>query len=125
MAPGGWYVIVSHIHPSTTEGAELMAETLVPALQDASSVPGGQEEAFFWTVDVHCGDVDDSEGDSDGGPDSAGVAGGRDTIDGRAGDGGGAADQIGPSAYMARKVNDWRFVFRPTGGPRSAFCRLK
>ncbi|CAN0044779.1 unnamed protein product, partial [Hapterophycus canaliculatus] len=114
VAPGGWFVIVSHVHPSTIEGVELMTETLVPALQDAASVSFGQEEteAFFWTVDVHCGDVEygdgDNEEDSDGGNDDTRAEGGREEDGSRAGagdgDGKSKTDQIGPSAYMARKV---------------------
>lgn len=112
-------MIVSHIHPSTPEGMELLSETLVPALQDSSSFPGGRKggeeegegdddnrEEFCWSVDVHCGaddegeDVDGSgQEESEGGSDASG---GGDEGE-RDGDDSGSA-QIGPSAYMARKV---------------------
>lgn len=64
-----------------------MTETLVPALQDAASDSAGHDdtEAFFWTVDVHCGDRgddDDGEGGSEAGSDADSIGsggGGRDT----------------------------------------------
>lgn len=155
VAPGGWFMIVSHIHPSTTEGMELLSETLVPALQDSSSsVPVAkkgkkkvddddeeeeQEEDdsdrqdFFWSVDVHCGggdededdhggDQEDSEGESgasgSGGADEEGGGehSGEDEHDG----GDSAGGQVGPSAYMARKVGD--FFLLPLSGMCPPFC---
>ncbi|CAN0178333.1 unnamed protein product [Scytosiphon promiscuus] len=130
-APGGWFVIVSHIHPSTIEGVELMTETLLPALQDAASVSEGQDEteAFFWTVDVHCGDVDDGEGDSevdsdaDGGGNGGGA--GRHLGDRRGDDGGsGATEEVGPSAYMARKVTRRRTRSSAAGSQRAIPIRI-
>lgn len=120
-------MIVSHLHPSTAEGMELLSETLAPALQDASSFPVGRKDAegrgeeddddredFFWSVDVHCGGGD--EGADDGGHE--GSEGENDANDG---DGGACEDEedrgdsacslVGPSAYMARKVC-WHFCFR-------------
>ncbi|CAN0593556.1 unnamed protein product, partial [Ectocarpus sp. 12 AP-2014] len=34
VAPGGWFVVVSHIHPSTPEGMALLSEVLVPGLRE-------------------------------------------------------------------------------------------
>lgn len=138
-------MIVSHIHPSSPEGMELLSETLVPALQDSSFSSGpaasrseggrrggeGEEEeehreAFLWSVDVHCGgtdgDDDDGGGGSEGDSESDVSAGADEDGDGEGraargveekpgggedGDGDGDGDasgQVGPSAYMARKV---------------------
>lgn len=100
-APGGWFVIVSHIHPSTAEGAALMSEAFVPGLHDSTAAREGrgsdssgarakekEEEAFFWSVDVHCGGGGDEDGKDEEGE------GDRDMSDGSG----------GPSVYMARKV---------------------
>lgn len=82
-------MVVSHIHPSAPEGMAFLSETLVPALRSSSSVSaegkeGEYEEAFFWTVDVHCADEEEEEEDSD--------------------DQSASGQSVGPSAYMARKV---------------------
>eukprot|EP00752_Nemacystus_decipiens_P002602 g2435.t1 len=144
-APGGWYIVVSHAHPSTAEGMEVLSETLVPALLESSySTPvgrkgtkEGQEEDdddgcrqdFFWSIDVHCGggdgddrggghEDDEGEGDADGGgggDDEAGGECGGGEEDGRGGGDSRAGGQVGPSVYMARKM-----VKRPT---RSSIAR--
>ncbi|CAM9834496.1 unnamed protein product, partial [Ectocarpus fasciculatus] len=92
VTPGGWFVVVSHIHPSSPEGMAFLEETLVPALRDASSsvsvsAAGGGEgkgehdgEAFFWSVDVHCSDdveeEEEEEEEEDSGAEGGGESGG-------------------------------------------------
>lgn len=104
VAPGGWFVIVSHIHPSTIEGVELLSEALVPGLQDSASAGG---DAFLWSVDIHCGEAD---GDGEDGEvdqeedDGIGEAGGKRGVGEIKEDGG--ATGLGPSVYMARKVRE-------------------
>ncbi|CAM9338250.1 unnamed protein product [Laminaria digitata] len=112
VASGGWFVIVSHIHPNTVEGVALLSEAMVPGLQDSASSAGGEE--FFWSVDIHCGSGGGSDGDSDGSDsgDGGSGSGGGGSGEGRGGEaaeeegegGGGNGDSLGPSAYMARKV---------------------
>lgn len=121
VATGGWFVIVSHIHPSTAEGMAFLSETLVPALQEESCPDSvrrntGEEEeekeggASFWSVDVHCGDDGDTDGggreESEEGRGAEEAGGDEDCRRGVGHDDDGASGQIGPSAYMARKVDN-------------------
>ncbi|CAM9445708.1 unnamed protein product [Ascophyllum nodosum] len=104
LAHGGWLVVVSHVDPATDEGASLLSEVLVPAMQESTPAGkgNGKNEAFSWSIDVHCSSEDDDEGESGsccdegeehGGFDEGCAAGGEDATSGR-----------GPSVYMARKV---------------------
>ncbi|CAM9411450.1 unnamed protein product, partial [Ectocarpus sp. 12 AP-2014] len=111
VAPGGWFVVVSHIHPYTPEGMALLSEVLVPGLRESSSSlssvgEGGgcegkegeyeeayeYEEVYSWSVDVHCadGDEEEEEEEEEEEKEENGAGGGRES-----GDGGGEEEQHG------------------------------
>lgn len=61
-AMGGWFVVVSHVHPSSEEGMEFLSDAFAAGLED--STPHGEA---IWSVDVHCcePEVDEEEGSKD------------------------------------------------------------
>lgn len=84
-APGGWFIVVSHVHPSSAEGEELLSEALLEGLRDSDP-----EKEALWSVDVHCEELEEDEHGNGHG----------DEGDGDEGQGTG----VGPSVYMIRKV---------------------